>query len=547
MSRVRFIFFSLIVVLSACDGDSAGDPVVMPRVPLVSGTFVGPVEGLRYETASTDGVTDATGAFEYRDGENVRFYVGDILLGEVAGGSEISVLDLAGIESPPVTAREVRAVVNQIESFKLATPFEVAANIASFLYTVDDDADAGNGIRISSDLHDLAVGRSINFMLTYDKFPEQFPLMKLLGEAHLYDIFVADRPLRNAGFAMDQLYQHVLGVQPQIDVVVETQTDEGNDGVIDSIEKIVYDLGGYLTEESVDHDNDGVVDVMQRNSYEQVSGNILKHESMSHIGPKISINYSYDARGLRTQEEFDQYADDTFDEVIGYTYNEYGQPLLKMIDSDLDGHADYQTTYVYDLHGNQIGANHDHDNNGAVDSRVVYTFDSNGCMTSKNHYSEPGSVLGSHYRATCNEQGWITSEASDALGNGDDYRYYVEYAENGQPSRLSVDGEFADGVIDYHRVYTYNDDGYLVKQVVEDAATGDVTSISKYTRDALGNIVSYSFDANNDGVPEQSYERSYDLDGAARSQLTDSDGDGAVDVREVYTLAQGSQWPMVLR
>ena len=51
----------------------------------LTGVFAGPVSGLRYQTPTTMGVTNALGEFLYRPGEAITFLVGRVVLGTTKG------------------------------------------------------------------------------------------------------------------------------------------------------------------------------------------------------------------------------------------------------------------------------------------------------------------------------------------------------------------------------------------------------------------------------------------------------------------------------
>ena len=59
-------------------------------VVVTDGQFVdAPVQGLYYESGTLSGFTDGDGRFQYREGEEVRFFIGDIPLGEAAPGKAL--------------------------------------------------------------------------------------------------------------------------------------------------------------------------------------------------------------------------------------------------------------------------------------------------------------------------------------------------------------------------------------------------------------------------------------------------------------------------
>ena len=134
-----------IITLTACGGGSSGSPDNGQAVEQQGQFIDSVVNGLRFETASTSGLTDGQGQFSYRTGETIRFFVGDIFIGEAIGQAIITPVELV------VGARD-------------ETNFQVQ-NIVMFLQTLDDDANQSNGITITSATTSAAQGQSINFAL----------------------------------------------------------------------------------------------------------------------------------------------------------------------------------------------------------------------------------------------------------------------------------------------------------------------------------------------------------------------------------------------
>ena len=106
-------------------------------VAVNKGQFVdAPVQGLFYQSGSVSGFTDIDGQFEYEEGEEVRFFVGDIALGEsVSGKSLVTPLDL-------------------VEGGDLGTTAVI--NIARLLQSLDADEDEAT-ITIPAEVQSAAV------------------------------------------------------------------------------------------------------------------------------------------------------------------------------------------------------------------------------------------------------------------------------------------------------------------------------------------------------------------------------------------------------
>ena len=140
MSNKIWLATSLTLLLSACGGGGSSEtgttppPDITPPPPPVtklSGKFVDSgVAGLKYSSASTSGTTGAAGEFEFIQGEEVSFYIGDSLIGKAQGNSLITPLELFATTELSNTA---------------------VLNLARLLQTLDADGDPDNGIEISTD------------------------------------------------------------------------------------------------------------------------------------------------------------------------------------------------------------------------------------------------------------------------------------------------------------------------------------------------------------------------------------------------------------
>jgi hypothetical protein len=88
-----------------CNSQDNTSPVVVVAVD--NGQLIdAPVQGVRYESGSVSGITGDLGEFQYESGNTIRFYIGDIALGEaVKGKAVITPLDLVPngtIDTPAV-------------------------------------------------------------------------------------------------------------------------------------------------------------------------------------------------------------------------------------------------------------------------------------------------------------------------------------------------------------------------------------------------------------------------------------------------------------
>jgi para-nitrobenzyl esterase len=150
MMAMAIIILGFFLVYMGCSGGGGdgggGTGGGGTDIVLLTGYFMdGPVEGLRYNTATQSGYTGVDGSFQYAEGETVRFYIGSVLIGQAMGTSEITPFDLAGI-APPQTNLEIVRTMNRVNKSRFGTPFETATNITIFLQSLDEDGDFSNGI-----------------------------------------------------------------------------------------------------------------------------------------------------------------------------------------------------------------------------------------------------------------------------------------------------------------------------------------------------------------------------------------------------------------
>ncbi len=161
--NIKTLFiFSLFGFLTSCGSSGGGDSVDKVQT-IQTGQFIdGPVSGLYYETQTQRGITSLNGEFEYIEGEDVIFYLGDLAF-------------------PSVRAIPVITPLNYVPSAADASNPSVV-NIARVLQSLDMDMDHGNGIQLPSSLSENITARNTEaliFNVDVDEF-ESLPQVNTL-------------------------------------------------------------------------------------------------------------------------------------------------------------------------------------------------------------------------------------------------------------------------------------------------------------------------------------------------------------------------------
>lgn len=168
--------FLIIFLLTGCGGGGGDDggkgsaPVEIIQEQATGILIDSPVEGIRYESSSYSGITDFTGRFDYKPGQVISFYIGEVLIGQVAGQQVITPLHLVN--------------ENSLRS-------QSVINLARLLQTLDEDSDPGNGIKINENTANIvSTFASDGFDFTLDGMEfEQLPatqnIIQQLGKSEL--------------------------------------------------------------------------------------------------------------------------------------------------------------------------------------------------------------------------------------------------------------------------------------------------------------------------------------------------------------------------
>lgn len=175
---------SLLMVVS-CGGGGGNDST---QGEVHVGQFVdGPVSGLYYKTATLSGVTNSNGDYQYRDGETITFYVGNMSLPPMPGSAMITPADY----SPLANDASYPSIVN----------------IIRLLQSLDTDLDHSNGIQLPGsliDLHTLPDVEPLAFDTSVEQFETSPQVVAILGENSLSTLIDTQVAVNNFQPIMDE-------------------------------------------------------------------------------------------------------------------------------------------------------------------------------------------------------------------------------------------------------------------------------------------------------------------------------------------------------
>ena len=487
-----------------------------------------PVEGLYYETNSQWGFTGSDGAFHYLSGEWVYFYVGDILIGETIGASEITPFDLAGAD-PPETNLEIVRIRNEIERSNTITSLEVALNIAMFLQSLDDDGVLSNGIQIPSTIDDLALGMSLNFSQDPWEFRDDFSFRTLMAEGRNANVWGGTRAVKSPLYVLDSLYEG-LSITPEIYAPSVYEGDNNGDGFPDEREEYFYDTAGNMDQYTYDNNADGGIEEIGQYTYD-ANGNVVER-LWDYDGDLIADEGEteiYDANGNLIEFQRDTDGDSTPEDRYEYEYDNYGNRTSYQRDYDNNGQVDWVYTYEYDSDGNMIQKNYDDNNDSNWDWVETYEYDIYGNEilreTDSNYDGTIDERTASFYDANGNLTEWWSDSDGDTDGNTDpDYIEKYYYDANGYLTEYREDTD-GDGTDDYHATAAYDANGNMISVQIDSDYDTVVDESDIYAYDANGNITEYEEDYGNNGSVDYRQTYEYDINGNLTDFYEDDDGD----------------------
>ena len=477
------------------------------------GSLAGPIAGLRYETDTLEGYTSEAGAFEYRDGEQVRFFLGDELLGTAAAGDNMTLFDLAATD-PPLTVTEVRTAINHHFNTRHAVAFDHAVNLATLLYSVDDDSDPDNGIQVPEALHGLASGMDLQLKRRFDSFDKSLSFRTLIGLGREAQLWGGTKFVIPPGRALDALYT-TLGLVPEIDVATEAERDQHADGSIDTNWSRTFGPTGELLSEesswsSVYYGFDAL------GNYSQVDRD---HDADMTVDERLV--FERDANGWEKKRSFDEGVDGTLEYVMTLSYDVFGNEVERSEDFDADGSINWHWVKSYDQRGRLVSVERDEDMDGMTDHHVVYEYDNADNLVSEARDTDGDGIVNIRFTMTYDAMGRLMSRGTDGTYSNEiadgTVNSLVSYLYDANGNRIREERDYdVDGQSDRTIVWQYDAVGHQVLEERDNDGDGTLELRLTTTYDTLGNVASIEYDPEADGVVTTRHSHSYD----ARGSLT---------------------------
>jgi len=521
-SSTPFQLLLITGLLTACGGGGGGSNTNSGGPPAgqgnngggttLTGRFVdGPVAGLRYTTPTLSGKTDANGTFAYQAGETVSFFVGDILIGRAPGAATVTPFTLAGT-TPPLSLLETNRAIRTVNLKSQAgsdrgAPIEVAANIAAFLQTLDEDGNPSNGQQIPAQIDTLATGVSLDFGLPSSEFVFNPTFRKLMADGRSAGVWNGQRAIKNPLLALDTLYSG-LNLTPAIafnsefiqttpsvkrvtsayDVSRNQFTQRIEAGIATKITRN-FNTEGFLESEKVDDLDNGSDDKTTTYNFDAATGNLLSIEAGARatdgsIKPVGRTVYSYNPSGWLIQEERQFKADGVVNIRISYSYDTKGNLIETTSKGDPSGAGSpddgvvSKSAFAYDpVTGRRILEQH-FDGNGTVDATTSFQYDptSGNLLLVSTHSNVDGKDTSTTYSYDANGLSETVHRTNGTVDRSVAYKYDAQ----GNQTALEFDTN-GDSTVDQRQLYSYDSDGTLIRRQDVEAATGTIQFEVKYT------------------------------------------------------------------
>ena len=557
---------TLPLALAACGGSGSGSVVASGGGGPSDGSALtgilsaeGPIGGVAYQTATQHGVTGADGSFRYREGEQVAFSIGALLLGEaVAAQAAMSPLELVPGSAIPTTIHEVRDFLDEYRGggeeladfgseptgswFPIETPRFLLlrshatrrmVNMLRLLRAFDRDKDPSNGITIHEAASSAFADASLDLDLPFGPF--KVALRRRLFAAFHAGAVPSAMQDANWGLALDA-FARARNVSPPVFADREVRRDDSR-----RVETKRFDVRGLLVSEA--RFVDDVLDVSVERTYDDW-GNQLTWRWTGR-GTTFATRFRYDDHGSLVYAE--QERDGLRTSSLTNTYDASGRRQTEAFDSDGDGRPDGMLAREFDREGRVAGVSASFV--GVPQPQVFrFQYDTRGRISQIGFDADNDRVEESTVVLTYDERGHLVHEAWQGSPAAEHQR---TFDAAGRLSRLESDLD-ADGAVDRTESITFDARGYWTsidiredgpEQRFEQAhdrfgnrvrgeytVDGRLQYVTTTRVDAQGHPIRIEMDTTGDGVANLIHQMTNNSEGYVTRRETDLEGDGIIDV-----------------
>lgn len=179
----RYLCIHLVVlcvissIIVSCSGEGGSNGESSGTAENKTGTFEDSlVNGLKYVADNAEGLTEL-GKFEYRDGDSISFFIGDVRLGStVLAKAKMTPMDL------------VPEANQDLEN-------DTLTNIARLLQCLDLNGDLTDGIEITESMHNEIEGRNLNFAQSVEQFESSVTVESIFNSLSAIGVYSEKREI----------------------------------------------------------------------------------------------------------------------------------------------------------------------------------------------------------------------------------------------------------------------------------------------------------------------------------------------------------------
>lgn len=302
-------------------------------------------------------------------------------------------------------------------------------------------------------------------------------------------------------------------------LLVRSEVDHGDDGVLEQIDAFAYDSAGRQVELARDEGADGTVDARYLSSW-TAEGLPLTSETDEDADGVVDsrTTYHHDARDRLVLVEWDPEADGVPYSCVHTAWTDDDLVAEVVVDVGCDGTAEVRQTYDWYDDGSPAGVSTDSDGDGVVDDRVSYpwvpppevSWSEDGLVETEGWDHDGDGEVDRILVRTHDAEGRVISVEIDDGADGDlDERIAWTWAADGSHEVVREVDLVGDQSFIWSRVCRYSAEGWLIfeEEVFDLSAHGGGAQVSTdtWTRDEGGRVLSWlaTDDYEDDGIYEE--------------------------------------------